>query len=117
MSFLMSLVAPFGKKDRPPQLAVLQRIEQVIDRPYMKRCKLPNVDPATGVRHRVEPDHSLRKYRDVDEGAPNMGCLGMQLCPLFPNTDTPEQLESYVEVGMDVDVLKRGPHKYIRQSA
>lgn len=81
------------------------------------RCKLPNVDPATGVRHRVEPDHSLRKHRDVDEGAPNMGCLGMQLCPLFPNTDTPEQLESYVEVGMDVDVLKRGPHKYIRQSA
>ncbi|KAG6051821.1 hypothetical protein E4U17_006018 [Claviceps sp. LM77 group G4] len=76
------------------------------------RCKLPNVDPATGVRHSVEPDRSLRKYRQIDDGAPRMGCLGMQLCPVFPNTDTPEQLESYVEAGMDVEVLKRGPHRH-----
>ncbi|KAG6281221.1 hypothetical protein E4U48_007344 [Claviceps purpurea] len=76
------------------------------------RCKLPNVDPATGVRHSVEPDRSLRKYRQIDDGAPRMGCLGMQLCPVFPNTGTPAQLESYVEAGMDVEVLKRGPHRY-----
>ncbi|KAG6110540.1 hypothetical protein E4U31_005647 [Claviceps sp. LM219 group G6] len=76
------------------------------------RCKLPNVDPATGVRHGVEPDRSLRKYRQIDDGAPRMGCLGMQLCPVFPNTGTPAQLESYVEAGMDVEVLKRGPHRY-----
>ncbi|KAG6182481.1 hypothetical protein E4U36_003284 [Claviceps purpurea] len=76
------------------------------------RCKLPNVDPATGVRHSIEPDRSLRKYRQIDDGAPRMGCLGMQLCPVFPNTGTPAQLESYVEAGMDVEVLKRGPHRY-----
>ncbi|KAG6102222.1 hypothetical protein E4U30_007734 [Claviceps sp. LM220 group G6] len=76
------------------------------------RCKLPNVDPATGVRHGVEPDRSLRKYRQIDDSAPRMGCLGMQLCPVFPNTGTPAQLESYVEAGMDVEVLKRGPHRY-----
>ncbi|KAG5971667.1 hypothetical protein E4U58_007278 [Claviceps cyperi] len=76
------------------------------------RCKLPNVDPATGVRHCVEPDRSLRKYRQIDDGAPRMGCLGMQICPVFPNTGTPAQLESYVEAGMHVEVLKRGPHRY-----
>ncbi|KAG5950422.1 hypothetical protein E4U53_005102 [Claviceps sorghi] len=80
------------------------------------RCKLPNVDPATGVRHNVEPDRSLRTYRDVDDGAPRMGCLGMQLCPIFPDASTPARLESYVEVGMGVEVLERGPHKYLKQS-
>ncbi|KAG5926623.1 hypothetical protein E4U42_003103 [Claviceps africana] len=80
------------------------------------RCKLPNVDPATGVRHGVEPDRSLRKYRVVDEGAPRMGCLGMQLCPVFPDASTPARLESYVQVGMGVEVLERGPHKYLKES-
>lgn len=81
------------------------------------RCKLPNVGPATGVRHSAKLDRSLRKYRDADEGAPVTGCLGMQLYPMFPYTNTLEQLESYVEVGMDVEVLKRGPHEYLGQSA
>ncbi|KAK2591641.1 hypothetical protein QQS21_010655 [Conoideocrella luteorostrata] len=80
------------------------------------RCKLPNVDPATGIRHKLEPDHALRKYRDIDEGAPKMGCLGMQLCPIFPNASPSEQLNSYVEVGMDVDVIERGSHHYLKQS-
>ncbi len=44
-----------------------------------------------------------------------MGCLGMQLTPLFPKTDSPEDLESWVEVGMSVDVLEQGTHVYIRQ--
>jgi len=44
---------------------------------------MPNVDPVTGDRHPREPDHSLRTKRAVDAGAPNMGCLGMQLTPLF----------------------------------
>ena len=78
-------------------------------------CKLPNVDPDTGFRHPVEPDKSLRKHREVDEGAKLMGCLGMQLTPLFSKTDSPEDLESWVEVGMTVDVLERGSHVYIRQ--
>ncbi|KAK3906292.1 molybdenum cofactor sulfurase [Staphylotrichum tortipilum] len=76
------------------------------------RCKLPNVDQGTGHRHQVEPDRSLRKHREVDEGAKHMGCLGMQLTPLFPKTHSPEDLESWVEVGMSVEVLERGHHVY-----
>lgn len=78
-------------------------------------CKLPNVDQDTGHRHPVEPDRALRKHRDVDEGAKLKGCLGMQVTPLFPNTSSPENLESWVEVGMSVEVLERGDHKYIPQ--
>ncbi|AEO66876.1 uncharacterized protein THITE_2115383 [Thermothielavioides terrestris NRRL 8126] len=79
------------------------------------RCKMPNVDQDTGHRHPVEPDKSLRKFRDVDEGAKHMGCLGMQLTPLYPRTASPDDLESWVEVGMSVEVLERGNHVYIRQ--
>ncbi|KAL7938135.1 hypothetical protein V8C35DRAFT_142201 [Trichoderma chlorosporum] len=74
------------------------------------RCKLPNVDPATGIRHKVEPDNSLRKYRNIDEGAPKSGCFGMQLCPIFEKTDDPEDLELSLEVGMGIKVLQRGHH-------
>ncbi|RCI09798.1 hypothetical protein L249_4032 [Ophiocordyceps polyrhachis-furcata BCC 54312] len=76
------------------------------------RCKLPNVDPATGIRHRAEPDRAIRKYREVDAGAPKMGCLGMQLCPVFPESGTAEQLQSVLEVGMEVEPLQRGSHFY-----
>lgn len=76
--------------------------------PY--RCKLPNVDPATGIRHKVEPDNSLRKYREIDGGAPGKGCFGMQLCPIFSSTDKPEDMELSLEVGMEIKVLERGQH-------
>lgn len=81
------------------------------------RCKLPNVDPEDGTRHRNEPDRSLRRYRNVDSGAPLSGCLGMQLCPMFEDAETSEEddLRSWLEVGMDVDVLLRGEHQYIKQ--
>ncbi|KAF4773857.1 MOSC domain-containing protein [Colletotrichum scovillei] len=79
------------------------------------RCKMPNVDPVTGARHGAEPDRSLRKLRDVDEGAPRMGCLGMQMCPLFEGTDRVEYMQAWLEVGMDVSVLERGEHVYIKQ--
>ncbi|KAF7542733.1 hypothetical protein G7Z17_g11321 [Cylindrodendrum hubeiense] len=79
------------------------------------RCKLPNVDPETGIRHKVEPDRALRKFRDVDEGAPKMGCMGMQLCPMFPNAGNPDEREAYIEVGMSIDVVKRGSHLYVKQ--
>ncbi|CRK18224.1 hypothetical protein BN1723_011540 [Verticillium longisporum] len=81
------------------------------------RCKLPNVDPATGIRHRVEPDRSLRKIRDVDPGAPKMGCLGVQMCPLFEDAESceTEDLRSWLEVGMTMDVQSRGEHVYIKQ--
>ncbi|KAL2267631.1 hypothetical protein VTJ83DRAFT_4908 [Remersonia thermophila] len=80
------------------------------------RCKLPNVDQDTGLRHKAEPDRALRKYREVDEGAPHKGCMGMQMTPLFPGASSstnPEDLESWVEVGMPVEVLERGEHRYI----
>jgi uncharacterized protein YcbX len=79
------------------------------------RCKMPNVDPDTGFRHPVEPDKSLRLHREVDEGAKHMGCLGMQLTPQFENPDEAADLESWIEVGMDVEVSKRGDHLYIKQ--
>ncbi|KKY36898.1 putative mosc domain-containing protein [Diaporthe ampelina] len=71
------------------------------------RCKLPNVNPATGIRHAVEPDRTLRANREIDEGAPRKGCLGMQVTPLF---DRPESPESYLAVGMSIEVLERGEH-------
>ncbi|KAI8633345.1 MOSC domain-containing protein [Xylariaceae sp. FL1651] len=95
------------------------------------RCKLPNVDPETGIRHPREPDHSLRTRRNVDEGAPRMGCLGMQLTPLFDeknayeprsgsgllgdDSNDEDRLSAWVAVGMTVDVEERGEHRYIPQ--
>ncbi|KAH6685673.1 MOSC domain-containing protein [Plectosphaerella plurivora] len=81
------------------------------------RCKMPNVDPQTGFRHRNEPDRSLRKFREVDEGAPKHGCMGMQVCPLFDdagNVDSAD-LRTWVEVGMEIEVVERGDHLYIEQ--
>jgi hypothetical protein len=75
---------------------------------------MPNVDQETGQRHPSEPDRSLRKYREIDVGAPKMGCLGMQLCPLFENTDSDEDMRLRIEVGMTIEVLKRGEHRYIK---
>ncbi|KAK0672270.1 putative MOSC domain-containing protein [Cercophora samala] len=80
------------------------------------RCKMPNVNQDSGFRHPVEPDRSLRKLRDVDEGARLKGCLGMQLTPLFDDDDKKKKkLESWVEVGMGVEVGERGAHRYINQ--
>lgn len=76
---------------------------------------MPNVNQDDGHRHPVEPDRSLRKFREVDEGAKRKGCLGMQMTPLFDKTDVPEDMESWVEVGMSVDVLARGSHLYLKQ--
>ena len=45
------------------------------------RCRLPNVDPDTGIRHPSEPDRTLKSYRRIDRGELNYACLGMQLVP------------------------------------
>ncbi|KAK8060324.1 hypothetical protein PG996_010254 [Apiospora saccharicola] len=60
------------------------------------RCKLPNVDPADGTRHPSEPDRTLRKVRNVDEGAPLKGCLGMQSIPLFDKGLSGDDLETWI---------------------
>jgi uncharacterized protein YcbX len=72
------------------------------------RCKMPNVHPETGERHPIEPDQALRKYREIDEGARLMGCLGMQVVPA-------EEAGFEVQVGDEVAVRERGEHLYIRQ--
>ncbi|KAI1342335.1 hypothetical protein F5Y15DRAFT_372380 [Xylariaceae sp. FL0016] len=78
------------------------------------RCKMPNVDQANGIRHPTEPDKSLRAHRAVDEGAPLLGCLGMQMTPLFDD-GVGDDPHSWVAVGMTIDVEERGHHVYIKQ--
>lgn len=81
---------------------------------------MPNVDQDTGVRHPVQPDQAIRKFREVDAGAKGMGCLGMQLTPLYDEPDVSEAgagtMEGWLEVGMAVEVLGTGEHRYIPSS-
>ncbi|EWC44351.1 hypothetical protein DRE_01177 [Drechslerella stenobrocha 248] len=43
------------------------------------RCKVPNNNPDTGERNRNEPDVTVRAQRNIDPGAPLLGCMGMHL--------------------------------------
>ncbi|KAL4790703.1 hypothetical protein BDV19DRAFT_371959 [Aspergillus venezuelensis] len=70
------------------------------------RCKLPNVDPDTGTRHRNEPDRALKSYRRIDKGDLTNACLGMQ--------GVPDSLKGRIEVGDGIEVLERGEHCYIK---
>lgn len=69
------------------------------------RCLMPNIEPATGVRHRSEPNRTLRALRKVDKGAPLHGCLGMNLVA--------EREEGKISVGDAVQVLEVGEHVYL----
>ena len=71
------------------------------------RCLLPNVNPATGIRHGSEPNKTLKTYRRIDEGDPKNACLGMQMVPAVE--------ESKIKVGDAVEVLEMGEHFYIKQ--
>ena len=71
------------------------------------RCLLPNVNPATGVRHGSEPNKTLKTYRRIDEGDPKNACLGMQMVPASVN--------SKIKVGDTIEVLETGEHFYIKQ--
>lgn len=89
----------------------------------MVRCPMVDVDQDSGTRQRRrELFRSLCEHRDVDEGAPRLGCLGMSLCPVFPGATaaaagagaaSDDRLESFIEVGMDLSVMQRGAHLYI----
>ncbi|KAF2734589.1 hypothetical protein EJ04DRAFT_512433 [Polyplosphaeria fusca] len=68
------------------------------------RCKLPNVDPETGVADRNEPGTTMRKYRVIDGGSTSP-CLGMQVTPLE---------EGGVKVGDEVKVLETGEHFFLK---
>ncbi|KAF2824293.1 hypothetical protein CC86DRAFT_53358 [Ophiobolus disseminans] len=69
------------------------------------RCKLPNVDPETGVADRNEPGTTLRSYRVIDEGS-NSACLGMMITPLG---------EGEVSVGDYVEVTESGEHHFLKE--
>ncbi|KAL5356799.1 hypothetical protein BJX96DRAFT_187466 [Aspergillus floccosus] len=73
------------------------------------RCKLPNVDPDTGVRHPAEPDRTLKSYRRIDPGDYSNAALGMQLVPV--------PREFTLRVGDAVEVLETGEHFYIKMLA
>ncbi|KAL4865382.1 hypothetical protein BDV12DRAFT_174806 [Aspergillus spectabilis] len=73
------------------------------------RCKLPNVDPDTGIRHPAEPDKTLKAYRRIDPGDLTNACLGMQGVPALR--------DSRVHVGDQISVLETGEHCYIKMLA
>jgi uncharacterized protein YcbX len=70
------------------------------------RCKMPNSDQITGVKHATEPDKTLRSFRRVDPGVPYDGCLGMQMVPALK--------KSIIRVGDMLEVLAKGEHHYIK---
>lgn len=71
------------------------------------RCLLPNVNPATGVRHGSEPNRTLKSLRRIDEGDPKNACLGMQMVPALE--------DSKIKVGDEITVLETGKHFYLKQ--
>lgn len=69
------------------------------------RCKLPIVNPDSGVRHPMDPDRTLKRYRRIDQRDLTNACLGMQLVPAVE--------EWVVNVGNEGRVLEVGRHRYI----
>jgi uncharacterized protein YcbX len=75
------------------------------------RCDLPNVDPKTGIKDRVEPYKSLKQSRGfVDKGAGAHPVLGMQMVPLLKDAKGSEE----IRVGEEMKVVKTGEHFYIK---
>ncbi|KAF2217619.1 hypothetical protein CERZMDRAFT_63795 [Cercospora zeae-maydis SCOH1-5] len=68
------------------------------------RCNVPNVDPQTGIRDHNEPGSTLRRTRQVDEGAKPHPCLGLSLIPLFER--------GVFKIGDEVKILETGEHCY-----
>ncbi|KAL9117211.1 MAG: hypothetical protein Q9187_006258 [Circinaria calcarea] len=71
------------------------------------RCRLPNTDQITGLKHQTEPDRTLKSFRCIDKGAGKDACMGMQMVPASE--------ESHIEVGDQIEVLETGEHFYIKQ--
>jgi len=71
------------------------------------RCKLPNVNPKTGIADRNQPYTTMDKYRRIDAGAPNMPALGLQLTPME------REGKGVVSVGDEIEILETGDHFYI----
>jgi uncharacterized protein YcbX len=71
------------------------------------RCRLPNIDPDTAIKHDSEPDKTLRSFRCIDPGAPKSACLGMDMVAV--------EQQGMITVGDVVEVLETGEHRYIGQ--
>ncbi|KAK6529306.1 hypothetical protein TWF281_008483 [Arthrobotrys megalospora] len=65
------------------------------------RCKVPNNNPDTGERNRNEPDITIRARRNIDPGAPLLGCMGMHMVPFGK--------DGSINVGDKIDVKSRTP--------
>lgn len=93
-SWKLVTVAPEGANDddkddkdaRSVDLHITSRIP---------RCRVPNVNPATGVRDARQPDVTLRTRRNIDAGDPG-GCLGMHAVPAVEGAFPPLFLALHV---------------------
>ncbi|KAI9779257.1 MAG: hypothetical protein M1839_007509 [Geoglossum umbratile] len=70
------------------------------------RCKLPNTDQESGVRHPSEPDRTLRSFRCIDKGAKS-ACLGMQMVSAAELSE--------IRVGDTIHVDERGDHYFLKE--
>lgn len=77
------------------------------------RCRLPNVDPDTAIRHDEEPDKTLRSFRKIDQGDQTKAALGLQLVPAGPGL-TEKGSVIQLRVGDEIEVLERGELVYNR---
>ncbi|EME44306.1 hypothetical protein DOTSEDRAFT_104368, partial [Dothistroma septosporum NZE10] len=68
------------------------------------RCVLANVDQYTGVQDRKEPFKTLKRTRQVDEGAKPHPCFGLSIMPLFQR--------GVVRVGDRIEIIEVGEHFY-----
>ncbi|KAK4499300.1 hypothetical protein PRZ48_009813 [Zasmidium cellare] len=68
------------------------------------RCTLPNVHPDSGLKDRNEPHSTLKRTRQVDEGAKPHPCLGLSMIPLFQ--------DGVIRCGDKIEVLEEGEHVY-----
>ena len=71
------------------------------------RCRLPNTNQITGVKHPSEPDKTLKSFRCIDQGLEKDACLGMQMVPALE--------DSYIKIEDQIEVLETGEHFYIKQ--
>ena len=71
------------------------------------RCRLPNTNQISGVKHPAEPDKTLKEFRCIDAGATGLACMGMQMVPAVQ--------KSKIKVGDVIEVLESGEHYYLKQ--
>lgn len=71
------------------------------------RCTLPNINQISGIRHKTEPNKTLRETRAIDPGAGKNACLGMMMVPTSEH--------SVIKVGDQIEVLETGEHFYLKQ--